>query len=150
MAYTKAVTQTGFAANLLPGEYVVKLTDTTPNAPVAVRVVGSVDSHTGNIVADAYARVVNANGTDYLDVNGQPLKSTFQTSMDRAGIAQLGTAMGLAPAAALKRAMLLTVIGEPAGWVNSPAVDALAHASIRTNIASAQDAASSSDPSTLL
>jgi hypothetical protein len=149
MPYTKPA-QTNFAANLAAGEFVVRI-DTTPIAPVAVRCAGFVDHNTGNIVVEAFARVVKADGTDYVDVNGQPIRSTFQTSMDRAGVAQLGGANGL------KKLMLLTVIGEDvttgAGgapkWINALPQDVLEHASIRTNIAAALDAAAT-DPSTLL
>lgn len=145
MPYTKPA-QAQYV-NLLPGEFVVKI-DTTPQAPVAVSLHGHVDANTGNFAVDSYARVVTPDGSDYLDANGSPLKTTFHTSMDKAGLAQLGGP------AAFKKLMYLTVLGEDVTngalkWVNALPVDVLEHASIRTNIAAAQ-AAVATDPSTLL
>lgn len=151
MAYTKPA-QTGYAANLQPGEFVVKL-DTTPIAPVAVMCLGSVDPNTGNLALYAYARVVKADGSDYLDVNNHPIKTSFTKSLDRAGVAALGGA------ANFRKLMMLTVAGEDVNggtnqlglkWINPLPQDTIDHANIRANIASAADAAANTDPSALL
>lgn len=139
MSYTKP-SQAQYVDNLQPGEFVVKI-DTTPVATVAVSIAASVDDNTGNLVIEAFTRVVKNDGSSYLDANGQPLSSTFQTSMDIAGVAAIGGA------AQFKKLMALTVLGEdvttgPLSWKNALPKDVIDHASIRTNIAAAISAAS--------
>lgn len=143
MTYTKP-DQAPYAANLLPGEFVVLLTP--ENDLVAARAVSSVEPNTGQVVVKAYARAVEPDGTTRRDANGQPIASDFSFTADTETVNLLGGPSGL------QRKMLLTVLGEDvlAAWPAPPAPDALEHASIRVTLASAAIAGPTEDPGALL
>lgn len=130
MTYTKPA-QTAFADNLKPGEFVVQLDQ---GEFVAVSATGTVEPNSGNTVMEASARVVNADGSEYLDANGSPIKTHYSFSCDMDGINAIGGMVEF------QKKMLLTVLGEDALWTNPPHQDVLDHASIRTNIAAADQA----------
>jgi len=140
MTYTKP-NQSQFAPNLEANEFVVQLDQ---GEFVAVSATASVEPNSGNTVMEARAIVVNADGTIYLDANGKEIKTVYTFSCDMDGINTIG---GMAE---FQRKMLLTVLGEDAGWPNTPHQDVLDHASIRTNLAAADHAGPVSDILSLL
>ena len=104
---------------------------------VAVAASCSVEETSGDPVLTATARVINADGTDKLDVNGQAtLKSAFshktcQPEIDAAG--------GMAN---VQKCVLMAVLGEPTAplWQDPICATMLANASIRSNLYAAQHA----------
>jgi len=102
---------------------------------VAVLAVGSVEPNTGNAVITARARMVNADGSTFVDAAGQVVESYYTRSADTANVDEIG---GMA---AFQRFMLLTVLGEDPEWPNHPLDKTVRdHSSIRTNIAAAAHA----------
>ncbi|MBS0200668.1 MAG: hypothetical protein JSR70_09480 [Proteobacteria bacterium] len=135
MAYTKPA-QAAFAANLAAGEFVVTL-DTGQS--VAVHVCLEVEPNTGNPVVKAAARVVNADGTDYHDASGNPIKTGFghtSSSQEMATLGGTGSTQAQQVAALTKQAYL-AVLGEPTQlWGDPIHTGPMQDASIRVNIAS--------------
>jgi hypothetical protein len=140
MSYTK-IDQAPFAANLASGEIAVRL-DT--GELVAVRAVGSVEPNTGNVVINAYARAVTANGSALMDDIGQAIQSEYCASLDAANLTLHGGIDGF------RKQMILTVLGEPANWPHDRHQDVLDHASIRSNLVAASHAGTAMDLSALL
>lgn len=132
MSYTKP-DQTPFAANLTDHETVVLL-DT--GQAVAVRCECSVEPNTGNLAVAAAARVVNPDGSNWLDNAGQPCESGFSHCSNPAELTSLGGA------AALQKLVSMAVLGESTAplWQDPLHASTLQTASIRTNIASAAHA----------
>lgn len=128
--YTK-IAQAPFAVNIAPNEFVVRLEN---NKFVAVSARLSIEPNTGNPVAKARARVVQANGAPLLDSDGEPIESTFSHTSNRTEVLALGGPN------ALKRLMLLAVLGEDTAplWKDPIFATFLEHASIRTNLNTAE------------
>jgi len=140
MTYTKP-DQTPFMDNISVNEFVVQLDQ---GEFVVLKAMGSVEPNSGNTVIEATARVVTPDGSPYLDANGKEIKTVYTFSCDMDGINNIG---GMSE---FQRKMLLTVLGEDAGWPNVPHQDVLDHASIRTNLAAADHAGPVSDILSLL
>lgn len=130
MSYTKP-DQSQFAGNINPGEFVVLL-DT--GQYIAVRAVTMVEPNTGNTVVEATAVAVNSDGSSWRDAVGDIAIATYNFCADA------GTLDALGGIEEFRRKMLLTVLGEEAGWINPPHQDVLDHASIRTTLAAAANA----------
>lgn len=126
MTYTKP--DQSLFQGLADGELVVQLDS---GDLVAVRALGEVEPNTGNAVVKATARAIGPSGEARVDANGQPIATAYSFSADTGTLAALGGIDGF------RRCMLLTVMGEPAGWLNPLPDGVLEHASIRTNLASA-------------
>lgn len=141
MSYTKP-DQSPFTALQL-NETVVTL-DTGDN--VAVRCESSVVPNSGNPAVAAWARVVDATGTDKLDGAGQPIKSALTHCSNPTEVASVGGA------AVLQKLAMLAVLGEPTAplWQDPIHASVLQNASIRTNIAAAKSAGPVVDPGALL
>lgn len=103
---------------------------------VAVAAVCSVAENSGSPVIAATARVIDADGTDKLDAQGQPIKAAFQHTTCQQEITQVGNM------ADVQKCVLMAVLGEPTSplWTDPSCAQMLADASIRTNIASASHA----------
>lgn len=140
MAYTKP-DQTPFT-KIEPNEFVVTL-DTGQNVAVSVSV--SVLDNSGNPALMAAARVVQADGSNELDANGDPIASAFAHTSNPTEMATLG---GMPQ---LQTQMLLAVLGEPVTIWNDPIhATVMENASIRTNIATAAHAGPVTNPGALL
>ena len=140
MGYSKPV-QSKFPKRDAADKAFVVTLDSGEN--VAVWVVSSVEPNTGNLVAQAGARVVTADGSDLLDAAGQTIESGYSFTSNPTFLASVGGP------AAFQKLMLMTVMGEPANWPHALTQDVLDHASIRTNIKAAASSGAA-DPSTLL
>lgn len=142
MAYTKP-DQTPFAAHLADHETVVTL-DSGQN--VAVRCEASVEANSGNPVVVAWARVVAADGTNFLDGAGSPIASTFSHCSNPTEMA------GVGGATALQKLAVMAVLGESTAplWQDPIHSTVLENASIRTNLASAAHAGPVTDLAALL
>jgi hypothetical protein len=143
MSYKK-IDQATFAANLAAGEIVVQV-DT--GELVAVRAIGSVEPNSGNVVIDARARAVAADGTTLADTDGQPIQSSYSASLDAANLTAHGGIDGF------RRNMILTVLGEPCpDWPGEldRHQDVLDHASIRMNLVAASHAGPAMDLGAIL
>lgn len=141
MPYTKP-DQTPFTA-LQPNETVVTL-DTGDN--VAVRCESSVEPNSGNPAVAAFARAVDATGTDKLDGAGHPIKSAFSHCSNPTELASIGGA------SALQKLAMMAVLGESTTplWQDPIHATVLENASIRTNITAAAHAGPVTNPGALL
>lgn len=120
-------------SGLQPNETAVTL-DTGDN--VAVLAVCGVQDGSGNVAITAAARVINADGTDKLDANGQPVKSGFSHGTNPTEVAAAGNIQ------AVQKCVLMAILGESTSplWQDAIHATTLEGASIRTAIASAAHA----------
>lgn len=109
---------------------------------VAVQATCSVEPNSGDPVITADARVINADGTNKLDSQGQPMHSSWCYGSFAAEIANLGNGDAVAGMAVLQKCCLMAVLGEDTSpmWTDQIHAIALQNASIRTNLASAAHA----------
>ncbi|PXV60649.1 hypothetical protein SAMN04487785_102377 [Dyella jiangningensis] len=141
MAYTKP-DQTPFT-KLQPNEFVVNLTDTGQN--VAVSVVVWTEDTSANASLRATARVVQSDGSNQVDANGDAIVSAFAHTTNVVELAQAG---GMP---ALQKQMLLAVLGEATTlWSDPIHTTDMQNASIRASIATAGHAGPVADPGSLL
>ena len=142
MSYTKP-DQSPFAANLLPHEIVVTL-DTSEH--IAVCASCGVEPNTGNPTVAASARVVNADGSAYLDGAGKTVQVGFSHTSHPAELVEAG---GMP---ALQRIAMMAVLGESTAPLYTDPIHAqsLSDWSIRTNLASAAHAGPVTDGWALL
>lgn len=140
--YTKP-DQSQFAANLQPGEFVVRLNTGTF---VAVCATNTVEPNTGNPVVHARARVVTADGSSLLDASGAGLESGFAHTSHQTEVDAMG---GMEQ---LQLRVLRAVLGEDTAplWKDPIHASVLDHANIRINIASSMHAGPAGNLGSLL
>lgn len=132
MSYTKVTPQ---PSGLKPNEVAVQL-DT--GDLIVVGCDTTIAPNSGNPCITTQARAINSDGTDKLDVNGQPIRSAFTHSSDQTEITNAG---GIG---AVQKCCLLAALGEPTAplWQDPIHATMLGNASIRTALASAAHAGS--------
>lgn len=143
MAYTKIADQTPFAANLQPNEIVVRL---DMGAKVALRADINVQRLSGVASINGFARVVKADGSNFLDPQGNPVTASVSHTTSTAQVQQIGSIKGVV------KLCFMALLGEPTDplWLDPIHAEFLDHASIRTTIANAQSAGPVTDASTIL
>jgi|GEM_PF-3249623 len=140
MAYTKP-DQTPFT-KLQPNEFVVTL-DSGQNVAVAVSVWTEDTSANPSLVSAA--RVVQADGSNQLDANNDPIRSAFTHTSNATELANVG---GMAN---LQKQMLLAVLGEATTlWSDPIHTTDMQNASIRASITTAGHAGPVASPGSLL
>lgn len=119
---------------------VVQLTDT--GDLVAVGAVCIVQPHSGEPTIIAAAKVINSDGTDKQDVNGQPIATSFNHTSNSQELSDAGSGDPSAGMPVVQKACLMAVLGEDTSplWQDPIHASMLATASIRTNILSAAHA----------
>lgn len=127
MSYTKP-DQAAFT-QLNPGEFVVNLDS---GESVAVHAESSIEAISGNPVVHAWTRVVNPDGSDKLDGQGQPMHSAFSHCSNMTEVTNVG---GIP---VIQKCAMMAILGEPTTplWTDPIHASTLESASIRTNILS--------------